>query len=103
MLAIRAARARKVNPFCVRRHVFTSRLQLPAGSALHQCRYRPAAVAGSDEERERAFACAFRELDARIKIFTSLRLDALDELVLKRQIEAIGKTRSDTEVGRTEH
>ena len=52
----------------------------------------PAAVTGSEEDRRRAFARAFRELDARIKLFTSLRIDALDELSLQRQLEAIGKT-----------
>ena len=50
----------------------------------------PAAVGGTDQERERAFNKAFRELDARIKIFTSLRLDLLDELALKRQLDDIG-------------
>jgi hypothetical protein len=52
----------------------------------------PAAVAGAEEERRRAFARAFRELGARIKLFTSLRIDALDELSLQRQLDAIGKT-----------
>ena len=52
----------------------------------------PARVAGSEEEQRRAFARAFRELDARIKLFTSLRIDALDELSLQRQLDAIGKT-----------
>lgn len=32
----------------------------------------PAAVEGADEERSRAFNRTFRELDARLKIFTSL-------------------------------
>src|SRR5215831_7137698 len=40
----------------------------------------PAAVEGSDEDKQRAFQKAFRELDARLKIFTSLRLESLDEL-----------------------
>jgi arsenate reductase len=55
----------------------------------------PAAVGGSDEERDRAFNRAFRELDARIKIFTSLRIEALDRLSLQRQLEAIGKTQAE--------
>src|SRR4030095_2502150 len=50
----------------------------------------PAAVEGTRQEKERAFNKAFRELDARIKIFTSLRLDLLDELALKRQLDEIG-------------
>ena len=51
----------------------------------------PAAVQGSDEDKRRAFRRAFQELDARIKIFTSLRLEALDQLALQRQLDAIGK------------
>jgi arsenate reductase len=52
----------------------------------------PAAVEGSHEEKERAFNKAFRELDARLKIFTGLRLELLDQLSLQRQLEAIGDT-----------
>src|SRR5262249_2622111 len=37
----------------------------------------PAAVAGTDQEKERAFDLAFRELAARIGIFSSLRFEAL--------------------------
>jgi arsenate reductase len=55
----------------------------------------PAEVAGTEQERERAFHKAFRELDARIKILTCLRLDMLDELALKRQLDEIGKTPED--------
>ena len=53
----------------------------------------PAAFEGSDEEKERAFQLAFRELSARIAIFTSLRLEALDQLAIQREIDAIGRTR----------
>lgn len=52
----------------------------------------PAAVVGTDEEKRRAFRDAFRALDARIKIFTSLRLDLLDRLALQRELDAIGKS-----------
>ena len=58
----------------------------------------PAAVEGSDEEKERAFNQAFRELDARLKIFTSLRLESLDQLSLQRQLDAIGQTRRETQL-----
>jgi arsenate reductase len=51
----------------------------------------PAAETGSEDEQRRAFNRAFRELDARIKLFTSLRLEALDQLSLQRQLDAIGK------------
>jgi protein-tyrosine-phosphatase len=52
----------------------------------------PAAATGSEEVRRRAFNQAFRELDARIKIFTSLRLDLLDRLALQRQLDTIGRS-----------
>ena len=52
----------------------------------------PARATGSAEEKLRAFTRAFRELDARIKIFTSLRLDMLDRMALQKQLEAIGRT-----------
>jgi arsenate reductase len=58
----------------------------------------PAAVEGSDEEKAKAFNTAFRELDARIKIFTSLRLESLDQLSLQRQLDAIGQTRLETQL-----
>jgi len=53
----------------------------------------PAAVEGTQEERERAFNRAFTELDARLKIFTSLRLEALDSLSLQKHLDAIGRRR----------
>jgi protein-tyrosine-phosphatase len=52
----------------------------------------PAAVGGADDVKLRAFRKAFQELDARIKIFTSLRLDALDRVSLKQRLDAIGRT-----------
>jgi arsenate reductase len=52
----------------------------------------PAAVDGDDETKRRAFNKAFRELDARIKIFTSLRFDLLDRLSLQRELDALGRT-----------
>jgi protein-tyrosine-phosphatase len=55
----------------------------------------PAAVDGSLQERERAFNKAFRELDARLKLFTSLRLEALDQLALQRELDAIGRMRRE--------
>ena len=35
----------------------------------------------------------FRELDARIKNLTALRIESLDELSLKRELNAIGRRR----------
>jgi len=52
----------------------------------------PADVEGTDEVKTRAFERAFRELAARIGLFTSLRIEALDELTLKRRLDEIGKT-----------
>jgi len=61
----------------------------------------PADVQGTSDERNRAFNKAFRELDARIKIFTSLRLEALDQLSLQRQLDAIGRSTLETTTGTT--
>jgi arsenate reductase len=61
----------------------------------------PAAVHGSDEEKERAFLKAFRELDNRIKLFTSLRLESLDQLSLQRQLDAIGHMRREATLDET--
>jgi arsenate reductase len=57
--------------------------------------YDPAAVEGTEEQKRRAFDKAFRELDARLKIFTSLRLESLDQLSLQRQLDAIGRAREE--------
>jgi arsenate reductase (thioredoxin) len=59
--------------------------------------FDPAAVKGTPEEQERAFNRAFRELDARLKILTSLRLDMLDKLALQRQLDAIGRRQREPE------
>lgn len=55
----------------------------------------PAAVAGTEEAKTRAFDQAFRELDARLKIFTSLRPDVFDKRELSRQLDAIGQMPND--------
>jgi arsenate reductase len=60
----------------------------------------PAAVVGSDEEKARAFTRAFYELDARIKIFTSLRLEMLDRMALQRQLDSIGQTRPEAQAAK---
>jgi len=51
----------------------------------------PAAVEGSEAERWLAFRQAFKELESRIKIFTSLPIRSLDRIRLQRQLDAIGK------------
>src|SRR5712691_3785850 len=57
----------------------------------------PAAVEGSREERLRAFERALRELDARIKLFTSLPFELLDEAKLREKVREIGRTTSPEE------
>jgi len=53
----------------------------------------PAAVEGSEADKNRAFRYAFQALETRIKLFTSLRLEALDRLSLKRKVDEIGHLR----------
>ena len=50
----------------------------------------PAAVEGTPEERLRAFNRALRELDARIKLFTSLPLESLDTMAIQERLREIG-------------
>jgi protein-tyrosine-phosphatase len=58
----------------------------------------PAGVGGSLTEQRRAFRTAFRELDARIKIFASLPLRSLDRLALQAHLDEIGSVRSEEPV-----
>ena len=53
----------------------------------------PAAVEGTETEKWVAFREAFRLLDNRIKIFTSLPLASLDRIKLQERLDAIGKAR----------
>jgi len=50
----------------------------------------PAAVAGSDEVKRRAFLDAFTLLKRRIELLVSLPLDKLDTLSLQREVRGIG-------------
>jgi len=56
----------------------------------------PAAVRGSDTDKWLAFRDAFRMLDNRIKIFTSLPLESFDRMRLKERLDAIGRARAPT-------
>lgn len=56
----------------------------------------PAAVEGDDLDKINAFRKAFRELENRIKIFTSLRLDQLDKAHLQKHLDDIGRTTVET-------
>jgi arsenate reductase len=55
----------------------------------------PAAVNGPETQRWLAFRQAFRELENRIKIFTSLPIHVLDRLKLQERLDAIGRARVD--------
>jgi protein-tyrosine-phosphatase len=54
----------------------------------------PAAIEGTEIEKRRAFRDAYLVLETRIKLFTSLRLDALDRLAVKRKVDEIGHLRA---------
>ena len=51
----------------------------------------PSTTQGSEEDKRKAFAEAFRILNRRISLFTSLPFDKLDALALKRELDSIGK------------
>lgn len=51
----------------------------------------PAAVTGTPEEIQRAFANAFAVLDRRISLFLCLPLATLDKFALQKEIDSIGK------------
>lgn len=53
----------------------------------------PAAFEGTDEKKSRFFARIYRELENRIKIFTNLRIDALDSFALQQRVREIGRTK----------
>jgi hypothetical protein len=53
----------------------------------------PASVEGTDAEKSRAFRVAYQALETRIKLFTALRLEALDRLAIKREVDEIGHLR----------
>jgi arsenate reductase len=52
----------------------------------------PALAEGTDEEKLRSFRRVYSELENRIKIFVSLPIESLDRLVLRRKLDAIGKS-----------
>ena len=56
----------------------------------------PAAFVGPEDKTLQVFKRIYLELENRIKIFTSLRLEALDRLALKEQLEKIGAARPQT-------
>ncbi len=56
----------------------------------------PAAVEGSDVEKERAFNTAFRYLKNRISVFTSLPIRSLDKLTVNQKLREIGRLEGAT-------
>jgi arsenate reductase len=57
----------------------------------------PAAVTGSDEDKRKAFAAAFKLLHRRIALFTSLPLAKLDAQAIRREVDQIGRLREKGE------
>ena len=55
----------------------------------------PAACEGSEDKRMKAFKRAYVELESRIKIFTSLRIEGLDRLSLQNRLDGIGKAKAE--------
>ncbi|MGH7463386.1 MAG: arsenate reductase ArsC [Longimicrobiales bacterium] len=55
----------------------------------------PAVVEGTDAEMWVAFRKTFKELESRIKIFTSPPIRSLDRIKLQERLDAIGKSRSE--------
>jgi arsenate reductase len=56
----------------------------------------PAAVAGSDIEKERAFVTAFRHLKNRVSLLVSLPMVSLSKLALERRLQGIGRIAGST-------
>jgi len=56
----------------------------------------PAAVAGDDESKRRAFVKAYTTLARRIELFLALPLGKLDKLALKKKLDEIGTTGAST-------
>ena len=57
----------------------------------------PAAAEGTEAERRFAFADALRMLTNRINIFVALPIRSLSDLVLQRQLDAIGKVQASND------
>jgi arsenate reductase len=55
----------------------------------------PVAVQRTDIEKKAAFIQAFKSMDTRIRLILSLPLASLDQLRIKEEMDAIGKTLPD--------
>jgi protein-tyrosine-phosphatase len=58
----------------------------------------PATAEGTEAQRVQAFRAAYRQLEARIKLFVALPIDKLDRMAIRREIEQIGHASSTQEV-----
>ena len=58
----------------------------------------PASVEGDETTRWLAFRTAFRQLENRIRIFTSLPIRSLDRIRLQERLDAIGKIGNADEI-----
>jgi arsenate reductase len=56
----------------------------------------PAAVEGTDIEKERAFVTAFRNLKNRVSLLISLPIESLNRLALEAKLQAIGHVEGAT-------
>ena len=56
----------------------------------------PAAVGGTDIQKEAAFVAAFRYLENRISLFVNLKLQHLDRMALGTQLSEIGRIDGST-------
>jgi arsenate reductase (thioredoxin) len=56
----------------------------------------PAVVEGTDAEKAFAFRKALKQLETRIKLFTSLPIGSLDSMTLQAKLREIGKSSGDT-------
>jgi arsenate reductase len=61
--------------------------------------FDPAAVVGPEPIRRQAFRDAFRILENRIRLFVSLRPEALDRLSLRRRVDEIGQVGGEVLAG----
>jgi arsenate reductase len=52
----------------------------------------PAAVGGSDEDKQEAFMRVYTQIKRRIELFLSLPLDSIDRMALKTKIDEIGQS-----------
>ena len=54
----------------------------------------PAALTGTDDEKLRFFSRVYCELESRVRLFTDLRVEALDSTVLRQRAIEIGISRT---------